>query len=86
VPEAIHYKRFLGDAIITFSDQLLNNFIDKEGRDLSPVIRGRIYQLKDVMSIVEEIDTFDKMKIELLSLENEGYKATPDEGILAQVQ
>lgn len=84
MPEAIHYKRFLGDALITFSDQLINNFLDNKDRDLSSVIRGRIYQLKDIMTIVEEIDTFDKMKIELLSLENEGYRATADEGIPVQ--
>ena len=81
MPEAEHYLKFLGDGIITFSDQLINNFMDDKGRDLSAVIRGRLYQLKDIMSIVAEIETFDKMKAELLDLENQGFKATPDEGL-----
>jgi hypothetical protein len=81
MPEADFYKRFLGDAIITFSDQLINNFMDDKGRDLSAVIRGRLYQLKDVIGIVTELESYDKMKEELMALENEGYKATPDEGL-----
>lgn len=72
------------EAIVTFSDQLVNNFLDDKGHDLSAIIRGRLYQLKDVMSIVEEIDTFDKMRTELLALENEGFTATPDEGLPVQ--
>jgi hypothetical protein len=75
------YKKFLGDAIITFSDQLINNFMDDKGRDLSAVIRGRLYQLKDIVGIVNELETFDKMKEELMALENEGYKASSDEGL-----
>lgn len=82
VDVAIHYKKFLGDAIITFSDQLINNFMDAKGHDLSAVIRGRLYQLKEVVGIVEELDSYDKMKTELLVLENEGFKATPEEGYL----
>ena len=81
MPESEYYKKFLGDAIITFSDQLINNFMDDKGRDLSAVIRGRLYQLKDVISIVAEMESYDKMKEELMALENEGYKATPDEGL-----
>lgn len=77
----MHYKKFLGDAIITFSDQLINNFMDDKRNDLSPVIRGRLYQLKEVIGLVEEMETYDKMRSELMSLENEGYKATPDEGL-----
>jgi hypothetical protein len=81
MPESEFYKKFLGDAIITFSDQLINNFMDDKGRDLSAVIRGRLYQLKDVVSIVSEMESYDKMREELMALENEGYKATPDEGL-----
>jgi len=55
--------------------------MDDKGRDLSAVIRGRLYQLKDIMGIVTEIDSYDNMKRELLDLENQGYKATPDEGL-----
>lgn len=80
VDAALPYKKFIGDAVIAFSDQLINNFLDDKGRDMSAVIRGRLYQLKDILSVTEEIDTFDKMKQELLALENEGYKATPEEG------
>lgn len=55
--------------------------MDEKGRDLSAVIRGRLFQLKEIVGIVAEIDSYDKMKQELLVLENEGYKATPDEGL-----
>lgn len=55
--------------------------MDEKGRDLSAVIRGRLFQLKEIVGIVAEIDSYDKMKQELLALENEGYKATPDEGL-----
>jgi len=81
VDAADYYKKFLQDAIVTFADQLTNNFMDDKGRDLSAVIRGRLYQLKDIMGIVTEIDSYDNMKRELLDLENQGYKATPDEGL-----
>lgn len=81
MPEAEIYKKFLGDAVITFSDQLINNFMDEKGRDLSAVIRGRLFQLKEIVGIVAEMDSYDKMKQELLALENEGYKTTPDEGL-----
>lgn len=56
--------------------------MDAKGHDLSAVIRGRLYQLKEVVGIVEELDSYDKMKTELLVLENEGFKATPEEGYL----
>lgn len=78
-----YYKDFINNAIITFTDQLVNNFLDKEGRDVSAVIRGRLYQLKDLLSVVLEMDTYDKMKTELMALENEGYTRTPEEGIMA---
>lgn len=80
LPEAEHYKKFIQDAIISFTDQLVNNYLDQKDHDLSMVIRGRLYQLKDVIGIIAEFDTYDKMKIELLSLENEGYVKGPDEG------
>ena len=81
VEEAKYYKEFINQAIVIFTEQLVNNFLDKEGHDLSAVIRGRLYQLKDVIGIVNEIDTFDKMRIELMALENEGYVKTPEEGL-----
>ena len=62
----------------------MNNYLDKDGHDLSAVIRGRLYQLKDVVGILAEIDTYDKMKIELVALENEGYTRTPEEGLPIQ--
>lgn len=55
--------------------------MDEKGRDLSAVIRGRLFQLKEIVGIVAEMDSYDKMKQELLALENEGYKTTPDEGL-----
>lgn len=66
---------------MTFADQLTNNFMDDKGRDVSSIIRGRLYQLKEIVGIVEELETYDKMKLELGALENEGFKATPDEGL-----
>ena len=81
VDAADYYKKFLGDAVITFSDQLINNFMDDKGRDLSAVIRGRLYQLKDILELATQLDDYDKMRQELMSLENEGFKATPDEGL-----
>ena len=82
MPEAEYYKKFLFDGIVSFTEQLVNNFMDKDGHDLSPVLRGRLYQLKEVIGIVEEIDSFDKMRLELTALESEGYKATPDEQLV----
>lgn len=55
--------------------------MDEKGRDLSAVIRGRLFQLKEIVGIVAEMDSYDKMKQELMDLENQGYKATPDEGL-----
>lgn len=81
VDAAMFYRKFLGDAVISFSDQLINNFMDEKGRDVSPIIRGRLYQLKDILGIADELDSYDRMKAELLALENDGYKATPDEGL-----
>lgn len=80
LPEAEYYKDFIRQAIVSFTQQLVDNYLDKDKNDLSAVIRGRLYQLKDVMGIVEEFDTYDKMRIELLSLENEGYVRGPEEG------
>lgn len=85
---AQHYKDFINNALLNFTEQLVNNFLDKEGRDLSAVLRGRIYQLKDLITILGEMEIYDKMKLELLALENEGYTRTPDEGMpgITQIQ
>jgi plasmid replication initiation protein len=55
--------------------------MDDKGRDVSSVIRGRLYQLKEIIGLGEELDSYDRMKSELAALENEGYKASPDEGL-----
>jgi len=60
-------------------EQLANNFLDKDKNDLTPIIRGRIYAFKEVMTFLDELETYDKMKLELLALENEGFTAGPDE-------
>jgi len=31
--------------------------------------------------MLDELETYDKMKIELAALENEGFTVTPDEGL-----
>lgn len=69
-------------AIVSYADQLVNSFIDSKGNDVSAILRGRLYQLKDIVALNEEIDSYEKMKIELYHLENEGFKATPEEGTL----
>jgi hypothetical protein len=55
--------------------------MDEKGRDVSAVIRGRLYQLKDIISLNNELESHDKMRRELAQLEEEGYTATPDEGL-----
>lgn len=82
VEAAQHYKDFINNALVNFTEQLVSNFLDKDKNDLSAVLRGRIYQLRDLLNILTEIETFDKMRTELLALENEGYTRTPEEGVM----
>jgi len=55
--------------------------LDDKKNDLSPIIRGRLYAFGEILGIPDEMDSYDKMKAELMALENEGFKATPDEGL-----
>ena len=75
------YKEFLTGAIEAYTKELVHNFLDDKKNDLSPIIRGRLYAFGEILGIPDEMDSYDKMKAELMALENEGFKATPDEGL-----
>lgn len=74
VKEAEHFKTYLSGSLAALMEQLANNYMDEKDRDVSLVIRGRIYMLKDILDITGQLDSYDKMKRELVDLEGEGYK------------
>jgi len=74
VPQAEHFKNYINGSIKSLENQLLNNFMDEKGRDVSAVIRGRLYMLKDIMELDEQAGNYDKLKKELMELEAQGYK------------
>ena len=59
--------------------------MDKDKNDLSAIIRGRLYAFKEVLTLPEELDKYDQMKMELMALENEGFTPLPGENIEAQI-
>jgi hypothetical protein len=75
VDTAKYFNNYLTESVVTFTGELINNFLDSKGQDLSSVIRGRLYMLKDLIDVVNQLDDYDKMKRELDELEQAGYKA-----------
>jgi len=68
-----HYKAFLTNLIGLYLNELATNYLDKEHQDTSDVLRGRIFMLRELLAIPEQIKSVDKMGSELARLETEGY-------------
>ena len=70
---ATHYTKFLEDLTALYLTELANNYLNDKREDVSDVIRGRLFQIKEILGIPEQLKVIDKIKAELAQLEAEGY-------------
>jgi len=70
---ATHYTKFLEDLTALYLTELANNYLNDKREDVSDVIRGRLFELKEILGIPEQLKAIDKIKAELAQLEAEGY-------------
>ena len=70
---AVFYVEFLEGLREVYRNQLVHNHLDEKDRDVSPAIRGRVYELEDLLALPDQLDTVENLQKELKALEIEGY-------------
>jgi hypothetical protein len=73
-----HFIKYIESWTQIYLNELNNNYLTKDGRDTSDIIRGRLRQLQEIYKLPDEMKDLEKMKAELFQLENEGYTSEHD--------